>query len=175
MHAPGVVLWGGKWKKIKRFRHPNVHMVAFSPNERYMVTFSEIPPERDNPDDPQAIAVWDVITGQRLRGFRKIDDSWSIVLAACILIRIPSQFIVGPLSSGLLMTSTSRGSGMAFFTSTKRLPWNSLMYLPVLSFSCSAFPKSLGDLFTLLGTYKEREIETFPCGALQVLIPVALN
>ncbi len=33
---------------------------------RYMVTFSPLP---DNKDDPQAIIVWDIRTGQKKRGF----------------------------------------------------------------------------------------------------------
>jgi len=74
LHPPGAVLWGGKgWKKLKRFRHPNIQLVAFSPNEKFMVTYSNIPPEKDSVEDPQAIAVWDVITGQRLRGFAAIE------------------------------------------------------------------------------------------------------
>lgn len=33
---------------------------------RYLVTFSPLP---DNKDDPRAIIIWDVRTGQKKRGF----------------------------------------------------------------------------------------------------------
>lgn len=34
--------------------------------DRYLVTFS---PLMDTPDDPQAIIIWDILTGQKKRGF----------------------------------------------------------------------------------------------------------
>lgn len=40
-HKPGMALWGGEsWNKIVRFAHPNVKMVDFSPNEKYIVSWS---------------------------------------------------------------------------------------------------------------------------------------
>ena len=91
LHPPGAVLWGGKaWKKLKRFRHPNIDMVAFSPNEKYMITFSNIPAERDNAEDPQAIVIWDVITGQKLRGFTIQEQLW---------FALPFSVVPRPISS----------------------------------------------------------------------------
>ncbi|KAJ7372583.1 translation initiation factor eIF-3b like protein [Desmophyllum pertusum] len=59
-----------------RFSHPGVQLIDFSPCERYLVTFSPLP---DNPDDPQvlfillfaccdlAIVIWDMRTGTKKR------------------------------------------------------------------------------------------------------------
>jgi translation initiation factor 3 subunit B len=41
MHQAGIALWGGEsWAKIIKFEHPNVKLVDFSPNEKYVVTWS---------------------------------------------------------------------------------------------------------------------------------------
>ncbi|XP_034293772.1 eukaryotic translation initiation factor 3 subunit B [Pantherophis guttatus] len=66
-HQRGIALWGGeKFKQIQRFSHPGVQLIDFSPCERYLVTFS---PLMDTQDDPQAIVIWDILTGQKKRGF----------------------------------------------------------------------------------------------------------
>uniref|UniRef100_A0A4W3JH05 Eukaryotic translation initiation factor 3 subunit B n=1 Tax=Callorhinchus milii TaxID=7868 RepID=A0A4W3JH05_CALMI len=66
-HQRGIALWGGeKFKQIQRFSHQGVQLIDFSPCERYMVSFS---PLLDTKDDPQAIIIWDILTGQKKRGF----------------------------------------------------------------------------------------------------------
>ena len=66
-HPRGIALWGGKeFKQIQRFRHQGVSLIDFSPCERYVVTFS---PLMDTKEDPQAIIIWDILTGQKKRGF----------------------------------------------------------------------------------------------------------
>uniref|UniRef100_A0A673NIX5 Eukaryotic translation initiation factor 3 subunit B n=1 Tax=Sinocyclocheilus rhinocerous TaxID=307959 RepID=A0A673NIX5_9TELE len=66
-HQRGIALWGGeKFKQIQRFSHQGVQLIDFSPCERYVVTFS---PLMDTKDDPQAIIIWDVLTGHKKRGF----------------------------------------------------------------------------------------------------------
>uniref|UniRef100_A0A8C5Z4E2 Eukaryotic translation initiation factor 3 subunit B n=1 Tax=Marmota marmota marmota TaxID=9994 RepID=A0A8C5Z4E2_MARMA len=66
-HQRGIALWGGeKFKQIQRFSHPGVQLIDFSPCERYLVTFS---PLMDTQDDPQAIIIWDILTGHKKRGF----------------------------------------------------------------------------------------------------------
>lgn len=41
MHQQGIALWGGpSWAKIARFEHPNVARIDFSPNERYLLSWS---------------------------------------------------------------------------------------------------------------------------------------
>ncbi|KAF9898492.1 Translation initiation factor 3 subunit b [Lobosporangium transversale] len=82
LHAPGVALWGGEsWKKIIRFNHPGVKLIDYSPNERYLVTWSNEPivvPEEnyDGPfgpeDEGNQIVIWDVKSGALLRSFPSI-------------------------------------------------------------------------------------------------------
>jgi translation initiation factor 3 subunit B len=76
-HELGVILWGGpSWNRLQRFKHPGVKLVDFSPNERYIVTFSQKAADNDDPQNPQAIIVWDVRTGEKKRGFAKINNNW---------------------------------------------------------------------------------------------------
>ncbi|KAB5522155.1 eukaryotic translation initiation factor 3 subunit B [Coniochaeta sp. 2T2.1] len=82
VHAQGVQLWGGpSWTRQRRFAHPFVNMVAFSPNENYMVTWSNRPisiPEEGHPslsidDDGKNYVIWDVKTSKPLRSFAQLD------------------------------------------------------------------------------------------------------
>ncbi|KAK2557121.1 Eukaryotic translation initiation factor 3 subunit B [Acropora cervicornis] len=77
LHHQGIALWGGEeFKRIMRFSHPGVQLIDFSPCERYLVTFS---PLADNPDDPQAIVIWDIRSGTKKRGFLCGDQSqWPV-------------------------------------------------------------------------------------------------
>ncbi|KAF9313816.1 Translation initiation factor 3 subunit b [Podila horticola] len=78
-HTQGVALWGGEsWKKIVRFFHPDVKLIDYSPNERYLVTWSNKPivvPEENNEtpfgpeDEGNQIVIWDVKSGALLRTF----------------------------------------------------------------------------------------------------------
>lgn len=80
-HLQGIALWGGPtWERIMRYPHPGVRLVDFSPDEKYMVTWSPEPIQvPDNaPQGPQffapedegnRVAVWDVRTGHLLRTF----------------------------------------------------------------------------------------------------------
>jgi translation initiation factor 3 subunit B len=76
----GIALWGGpSWSKIVRFVHPGVKLIDFSPNERYLVTWSNEPisldrlPPTGHPftevDEGNQVIVWDVKTGMLLRSF----------------------------------------------------------------------------------------------------------
>ncbi|KJE97726.1 hypothetical protein CAOG_09132 [Capsaspora owczarzaki ATCC 30864] len=67
-HKQGIALWGGSaFGKIVRFNHPGVKLVDFSPKEDFLVTWSN--EASDDPADPQSLIVWDVRTGNKLRGF----------------------------------------------------------------------------------------------------------
>ena len=47
-HKQGIALWGGAtFDKIVRFSHPGARLIDFSPNEKYITTWS---PERINID-----------------------------------------------------------------------------------------------------------------------------
>jgi translation initiation factor 3 subunit B len=83
MHAQGVQLWGGKaWSRQKRFAHPGVNLVDFSPNERYVTTWSHRPLQVDEnhpvpslslEDDGKNYVIWDIATGKPLRSFATLD------------------------------------------------------------------------------------------------------
>ncbi|CAJ0825566.1 4997_t:CDS:2 [Entrophospora sp. SA101] len=79
-HRQGIALWGGSsWNKITRFYHPNVKLIDFSPNETYLVTWSNEPISLGpnggpgipfGPDDEgNQIIIWDVRFGVSLRSF----------------------------------------------------------------------------------------------------------
>ncbi|KAI8641473.1 eukaryotic translation initiation factor eIF2A-domain-containing protein [Parasitella parasitica] len=79
-HTQGIALWGGpSWNKIVRFVHPGVKLIDFSPNERYLVTWSNEPisldrlPESGHPfgehDEGNQVIIWDIKTGSLLRSF----------------------------------------------------------------------------------------------------------
>ncbi|KIY45493.1 translation initiation factor eIF-3b [Fistulina hepatica ATCC 64428] len=85
LHRLGVRLWGGaSWSAQGRFMHPLVKLIDFSPNEKYLVTWSNEPitlPE-GAPQGPQYLsvddegnnlAVWDMATGHLLRTFSTAD------------------------------------------------------------------------------------------------------
>ncbi|KAL7271448.1 Translation initiation factor 3 subunit b [Rhizina undulata] len=84
VHAQGVQLWGGpSWKRVMRFAHPFVNWVEFSPNEKYIVTWSNKPisiPENPPPnfplgadEDGKNFIVWDIKTGNLLRSFASLE------------------------------------------------------------------------------------------------------
>lgn len=82
VHALGVQLWGGaSWTRQRRFAHPFVNLVGFSPNENYLVTWSNRPiaigdeehPQLSRDDDGKNYVVWDIATGKPLRSFPNLD------------------------------------------------------------------------------------------------------
>ncbi|KAK3990929.1 putative eukaryotic translation initiation factor 3 subunit 9 [Cladorrhinum sp. PSN332] len=82
VHAQGVQLWGGaSWTRQRRFAHPFVNLVAFSPNENYLVTWSNRPisiPDDGHPalsldDDGKNYVIWDIETGKPLRSFAQLE------------------------------------------------------------------------------------------------------
>ncbi|KAF4555274.1 Eukaryotic translation initiation factor 3 subunit B [Elsinoe fawcettii] len=81
MHAQGVQLWGGpSWTRQKRFAHPGVNLVDYSPDESYLVTWSHraLQIEEGNPflsieEDGKNYIIWDIATGKPLRSFATLD------------------------------------------------------------------------------------------------------
>ncbi|KAF2142202.1 uncharacterized protein K452DRAFT_227269 [Aplosporella prunicola CBS 121167] len=83
VHDQGVQLWGGKsWSRQRRFAHPGVKLINFSPAEKYLVTWSPQPlqvdethpiPNLSADDDGKNYIIWDIATGKPLRSFVTID------------------------------------------------------------------------------------------------------
>lgn len=81
MHARGVQLWGGpSWTRQTRFPHPSCNLIDFSPNEKYITTWSFKPIEvaEDDPilsqeEDGKNYVIWDVATGRPMRSFQMHD------------------------------------------------------------------------------------------------------
>jgi translation initiation factor 3 subunit B len=81
MHAQGIQLWGGKsWGRQHRFAHPGCNLVDFSPNEKYVCTWSHRPISVDDnhpvlspDDDGNNYIIWDIATGKPLRSFKTLD------------------------------------------------------------------------------------------------------
>lgn len=70
--ARGVILWSGSnYEKAGRLVAPGVKHVLFSPQENYVITIN------DNPDDPAAVKVYHVPTGNLLRAFALYPDKVS--------------------------------------------------------------------------------------------------
>jgi translation initiation factor 3 subunit B len=80
-HSKGIQLWGGpSWTRQTRFPHPQANMVDFSPNEKYVCTWSFKPIEvnEDDPvltleEDGKNYIIWDLATGKPLRSFQTHD------------------------------------------------------------------------------------------------------
>ncbi|KAI8901054.1 eukaryotic translation initiation factor eIF2A-domain-containing protein [Globomyces pollinis-pini] len=69
LHNQGIALWGGaSWEKITRFLHPNAQKVEFSPNEKYVITWSH-EPFKTIDGQLHNLCVWDVLTTTLLRSF----------------------------------------------------------------------------------------------------------
>lgn len=81
MHAQGVQLWGGpSWSRQKRFAHPGVNLVDYSPDEKYFTTWSHRPMQVDEghpvlslEEDGKNYIIWDIETGKPLRSFVTLD------------------------------------------------------------------------------------------------------
>jgi len=69
--SKGVILWSGKdYEKTGRFVAPDVKLVLFSPQENYLLTNNE------RKDDPAAIKIYNIATGQLLRTFALFPDNF---------------------------------------------------------------------------------------------------
>lgn len=67
-HGPGVKVWGGSdFQPLGKFMHPKVEEISFSPDENYLITYRTH--EQHNLDANEAIIVWDVRTGLKVRSF----------------------------------------------------------------------------------------------------------
>lgn len=83
VHPQGVQAWGGKdFKQIKRFIHPSVKLIDFSPNEKFLITLSPVPitlPDEDHParstypfsekSTGHQLVIWDIVSGLPVKTF----------------------------------------------------------------------------------------------------------
>ncbi|EYC17469.1 hypothetical protein Y032_0030g2068 [Ancylostoma ceylanicum] len=70
IHKRGVALWGGpEFSRVQRFAHENVQFIDFSPCETYLVTYAEAAEKNHWGDDEDCLRIWDVVTGEMLKGF----------------------------------------------------------------------------------------------------------
>lgn len=83
IHDQGVQVWGGpEFERIRRFAHPNVRLVDFSPCENFLVSLSptpiELPPDdhparKSFPFGPESeghkLIIWDIKMGLPVRTF----------------------------------------------------------------------------------------------------------
>uniref|UniRef100_A0A915ERS8 Eukaryotic translation initiation factor 3 subunit B n=1 Tax=Ditylenchus dipsaci TaxID=166011 RepID=A0A915ERS8_9BILA len=68
LHKQGIALWGGeKLAKVQRFQHEDVNFIEFSPNEKYLVTYSR--EERRFGDGENCLRIFDVFTGEMKKSF----------------------------------------------------------------------------------------------------------
>merc|ERR1711962_1368713 len=75
-HRQGIALWGGPdFGRLHRFNHTNVQLIDFSPGEKYVVTYS---PVQDNAQDPSAIIIWEIKSGAKKRGFVAGGGQWPV-------------------------------------------------------------------------------------------------
>ncbi|KAF3407111.1 Eukaryotic translation initiation factor 3 subunit B [Talaromyces pinophilus] len=78
MHPQGVQLWGGpSFSKQKQLPHPFVQLIEYSPNEKYITTWSARPIQVEEgqagpltiDEDGKHIVIWDIESGKPLRSF----------------------------------------------------------------------------------------------------------
>ena len=68
-HKQGVKLWGGNdFEAYGRYIMPNVEVVDFSPCENFLVTYRYDTMMDPNNKSNEPIVVWDVLSGQKVRG-----------------------------------------------------------------------------------------------------------
>ncbi|CCH45307.1 translation initiation factor eIF-3 subunit [Wickerhamomyces ciferrii] len=83
IHPQGLQAWGGRdFKSLKRFSHPGVRLIDFSPDEKYLISLSPEPiilPPEDHPkrasfpfgpeSEGHKLIIWDIATGLPARTF----------------------------------------------------------------------------------------------------------
>ncbi len=61
LHRQGAALWGGpNWERLNRFAHPNIRLLEYSPNEKYLVTYSSQEPHGPHEKVTACFTVHDV-------------------------------------------------------------------------------------------------------------------
>lgn len=83
VHTQGVAVWGGpSFGRIQRFSHNQVRLVDFSPNEKYIITYSSQDPSNPREKATVVFNVFDIRTGRKLRNFTGSVDEFAVGAAA---------------------------------------------------------------------------------------------
>jgi translation initiation factor 3 subunit B len=85
MHRQGVAVWGGdQWERLQRFSHIGASRIAFSPCEKYLLTYSEMPPRGGGKTaGPEFLLhVFETRTGRKLRTFEGPQAEYAVGAAA---------------------------------------------------------------------------------------------
>lgn len=115
-HRQGIILHGGKrWQRIGRFAHPNVTVIDFSPNENYLVTWSNDAPA--DAQSGQAVVVWDIKSGARLRKCPMRFDGVGVCRASGLLFGNCWGFNLHKISTGSDLCSWHMGDVIFFWKS----------------------------------------------------------
>lgn len=79
VHRQGVAVWGGpSFTRLARYSHPAVRLIEFSPNERYLLSYSSVEPSNPRETVTVVLNIFDVRTGRRLRGFDGAMDEFAV-------------------------------------------------------------------------------------------------
>mmetsp|Transcript_40368 Transcript_40368/g.89637 ORF Transcript_40368/g.89637 Transcript_40368/m.89637 type:complete len:721 (+) Transcript_40368:71-2233(+) len=90
LHRQGVAVWGGDgWQRLTRFSHANVRLIDYSPNEKYMVTYSAQEPTGPRDNATVTFNIFDVRTGKKLRVFEGTAEEYAIGAGAGGALRWP--------------------------------------------------------------------------------------
>lgn len=79
MHRQGVAVWGGAtFARLARYAHNNVRLLEFSPNERYLISYSSQEPSNPRESVTVSLIVFDVRSGRKLRVFEGAADEFAV-------------------------------------------------------------------------------------------------
>ncbi|KAF5831983.1 eukaryotic initiation factor [Dunaliella salina] len=71
LHRQGVAIWGGpNWERVNRFAHQGVCLLEFSPNEKFLITYSSQEPTNPRESVTVNFIVHDVRTARKQRVFQ---------------------------------------------------------------------------------------------------------
>jgi len=78
VHRQGCAVWGGpQFARLARFAHAGVQLIDFSPNERYLVSYSPVEPRGPREPVGAMICVFDARSGRKLRAFEGSQEEFS--------------------------------------------------------------------------------------------------
>lgn len=77
LHRQGIAIWGGpKIKRYQKFSHLGVRLFKFSPNEKYLITYSLFKNKDGAPH--VSIKIFDTRNGKNMRTFQGSPEEFTI-------------------------------------------------------------------------------------------------